>query len=128
MLQSESIDMETVSSTMWSFLDPYCIAADFIASADDAAMVEAYVVNMVVLQDAKKEDNDNNDIDPSLAMTMTWTCRQCPTSRVLHASFQTVHHDKETCQFMVAEQEAMLAAQAAGARREEARSLEEATT
>jgi hypothetical protein len=48
LLQSRSIDIATVESTAEAFLGPYRAVVDLVASADDVAMAEAYVVGMVV--------------------------------------------------------------------------------
>jgi hypothetical protein len=48
MLQAQSVDIATVESTAGPFLGPYRAAVVLAASADDAAMAEAYVVGMVV--------------------------------------------------------------------------------
>jgi hypothetical protein len=63
MLQAKSIDVATVGSTVGPFLGPYRTAADLVASIDDAAMAELYVVGMVMPQDTEEEDSDNNDIE-----------------------------------------------------------------
>jgi hypothetical protein len=48
LLQAQSVDIATVESTAGPFLGPYHAAVDLVASVDDAAMAEAYVVGMVV--------------------------------------------------------------------------------
>jgi hypothetical protein len=64
LLQSQSIDIATVESTAGPFLGPYHAAVDLVASADDAAMVEAYVVGMVVPQEhPDEEDGVDDDIE-----------------------------------------------------------------
>jgi hypothetical protein len=46
------------------FLGPYHASIDIVASADDAAMAEAYVVGMVVPQDQRdKEASASDDIE-----------------------------------------------------------------
>jgi hypothetical protein len=44
MLQDHSIYVATVESTVGPLLGPYRAVADLVASADDAAMAEAYMV------------------------------------------------------------------------------------
>jgi hypothetical protein len=51
LLQSQSVNIATVESTAGPFLGPYHAAVDLVASVDDAAMAEAYVVGMVVPQE-----------------------------------------------------------------------------
>jgi hypothetical protein len=48
LLQSQSVDIATVESTVGPFLGPDRAAVDLVASSNDAAMAEAYVVGMVV--------------------------------------------------------------------------------
>jgi hypothetical protein len=48
LLQSQSFDVATFESMVGPFLGPYHATVDLVASADDAAMAEAYVVGMVV--------------------------------------------------------------------------------
>jgi ATP/maltotriose-dependent transcriptional regulator MalT len=48
LLQSQSVDITTVESTVGPFLGPYRTAVDLIMSADNVAMAKAYVVGMVV--------------------------------------------------------------------------------
>jgi hypothetical protein len=47
----QSVDIATVESTAGPFLGSYRVAVDLIASANNAAMAEAYVVGMVVPQE-----------------------------------------------------------------------------
>jgi hypothetical protein len=47
-LQAQSVDVTTVGCRAGSFLGPYHVVVDLVASTEDAAMVEAYVVDMVV--------------------------------------------------------------------------------
>jgi hypothetical protein len=51
LLQAQSVDIATIESTAEPFLGPYRAAVDLVASTDDAAMAEAYVVGMVVPQE-----------------------------------------------------------------------------
>jgi hypothetical protein len=51
LLQSWSVDIATAESTAGPFLGPYRATIDLVASADDTAMAEAYVVGMVVPQE-----------------------------------------------------------------------------
>jgi hypothetical protein len=44
LLQSQSVDIATIESTVGPFLGPYHAAVDLVASADATAMAEAYVV------------------------------------------------------------------------------------
>jgi hypothetical protein len=78
LLQSQSVDIATVESTTGPFLGPYRAAVDLVASADDAAMAEAYVVGMVVPQEQHVEEvgasnnieaffSDSNDGDDGRA-------------------------------------------------------------
>jgi hypothetical protein len=51
LLQSSSVVVATVESMAGPFLGSYRAAVDLVASADYAAMAEAYVVGMVVPQE-----------------------------------------------------------------------------
>jgi hypothetical protein len=71
MLQDQLVNMATIGSMAdGTFLGPYLATADFIASTDDAAMAEAYVVTMVVPQDAEEMDGDDNGISYNGLPTM----------------------------------------------------------
>jgi hypothetical protein len=50
LLQSQSVNIATVESTAGPFLGPYHAADDLVASADDEAMAEAYVVGWSCLR------------------------------------------------------------------------------
>jgi hypothetical protein len=64
LLQAQSVDFATVESTVGPFLGPYRMAVDLVASVDDAAMAEAYMVGMVVPQEQPEEqDNTSGDIE-----------------------------------------------------------------
>jgi hypothetical protein len=106
-------DVAIVESTTKPFLGHYCTAVDLIASVDDVAMAEAYVVGMVVpqeqhIQEVSASDNiealfgDSDDSDVVAPMT---TDEQV----ALMASFETAHHEESTCHFMAAEREALAA-------------------
>jgi hypothetical protein len=61
LLQSQSVDIATVESTIGHFLGPYRAIVDLVASADDAAMAEAYVVGMVVPKEQHVEEVGASD-------------------------------------------------------------------
>jgi hypothetical protein len=61
LLQSQSVDIATVESTAGPFLGPYHTAIELVASADDVAMAEAYVVGIVVLQEQPDEEDGASD-------------------------------------------------------------------
>jgi hypothetical protein len=108
-----SVDIATVESTAGPFLGPYCAAVDLVASADDAAMAEAYVVGMVVPQEQHVEEvsaSDDiealfGDSDDSEVAAPATTDEQV----ALMASFETAHREESTRQFMAAEREALSA-------------------
>jgi hypothetical protein len=113
LLQAQSVDIATVESTAGAFLGPYRAIVDLVASADDAAMAEVYVVGMVVLQESPDEEDgasdeiealfsDSNDGDVVMPAT---TDEQV----ALMASFETAHRKKSTRLFMGAEREALTA-------------------
>jgi hypothetical protein len=111
LLQSQSIDIATVESTVGSFLGLYHAAIDLVASADDAAMAEAYVVGMVVPQEQPDEEDVTSDDIEALfgdssdgdVVMPAMTDEQV----VLLASFETVHCEESTRQFMAAERKAL---------------------
>jgi hypothetical protein len=113
LLQSQSIDIATVESTVGPFMGPYRAAADLVPSADDAAMAKAYVVGMVVPQEQHEEEvGANDDIEALFGGSFEddivepeMTDKQV----ALLASFETAHHEEGTCQFMTAEREALAA-------------------
>jgi hypothetical protein len=113
LLQSQYIDIAIIESTTRPFLGPYRAAVDLIASADDAAMAEAYVVGMVVLQEQHvQEVSASNDIealfgdsDDSDMVAPVMTNEQV----ALMASFEMAHREESTRQFMAAEREALAA-------------------
>jgi hypothetical protein len=113
LLQSQSIDIATVESTSGPFMGPYRAAVDLVVSADDAAMVEAYVVGMVVLQEQHVEEvgasddiealfGESNDGEVVTPVTMD-------EQVALMASFEMAHCKESTHQFMAAEREALAA-------------------
>jgi hypothetical protein len=74
------VDIANVESTAEPFLGPYHAAVDLVASADDAAMAEAYMVGMVVPQEQPDEEDgashdiealfgDSSDSDATVPMT-----------------------------------------------------------
>jgi hypothetical protein len=123
LLQAQSVDIATVESTTGPFLGPYRAAVDLVASTDDAAMAEAYVVGMVVPQEQHVEEvgaSDDiealfGDSDDDEVVAPATTDEQV----ALMASFETAHREESTRQFMAAEREvlaAMLAVRANVAR------------
>jgi hypothetical protein len=113
LLQAQSVDIATVESTAGPFLGPYRAAVDLIASVDDAAMAEAYVVGMVVPQEQHIEEVGASnriealfsDSDNGKVVAPATTNEQV----ALVASFETVHREESTRQFMAAEREALAA-------------------
>jgi hypothetical protein len=94
-------------------MGPYRTAVDLVASADDAAMAEAYVVGMVVSQEQHVEEvgasddiealfDDSKDGEVVVPVMMD-------EQVALMASFETAHHKESTHQFMAAEREALAA-------------------
>jgi hypothetical protein len=85
------------------FIGPDYTVADLVASADDATMVEAYVVGIAVPQDAEQEEGDNDDIealfgdDDNVDVPVTFD-----KQAALFASIETAHCKKETRRFMTA--------------------------
>jgi hypothetical protein len=113
LLQSQSVNIATVESTAGPFLGPYHAAVDLVASVDDAAMAEAYVVGMVVPQEQPdKEDGVSDDIEALLGESsdgdVVMPAMMDKQVAVL-ASFETAHREEGTCQFMAAEREALTA-------------------
>jgi hypothetical protein len=61
LLPNQFVDVATVRSMVGPILGLYRASAD-LASADDAAMAEAYMLGMVMPQEqAEEEDDDAND-------------------------------------------------------------------
>jgi hypothetical protein len=90
LLQAQSVDISTIESIVGPFLGPYHATVDLVASADDAAMAEAYVVGMVVPQEQPDEEDDASDdieflfgdsSDGDVVVSATWSCRRRWTSR-----------------------------------------------
>jgi hypothetical protein len=113
LLQLQFVDIATVESTAGPFLGPYRAAVDLVASADDAAMAEAYVVGMVVPQEQHIEEvsasediealfGDSSDGDV-VAPAMT------DEQVALMPCFKTAHREERTRQFVAAEREALAA-------------------
>jgi hypothetical protein len=50
-----------------TFLGLYHATSDLITSADDAAMVEAYVVGMIMPEELKEEGSENDNIEVLLS-------------------------------------------------------------
>jgi hypothetical protein len=113
LLQSQSVDIATVESTVGPFLGPYHAAVDLMASADNAAMAEAYVVGMVMPQEQPDEEDDTSDDIEGLFSDSSDGDVIIPATTdeqvVLLASFETAHHEEGTRQFMAAEWEALAA-------------------
>jgi hypothetical protein len=113
LLQAHSVDIATVESTAGPFLGPYRAAVDLVATADDAAMAEAYVVGMVVPQEQHVEEvgaSDDieglfGDSDDGDVVAPATTDEQV----ALIASFEMAHREESTRQFMAAEREALAA-------------------
>jgi hypothetical protein len=113
LLQAQSVDIATVESTAGPFLGPYRAAVYLVASADDVAIAEAYVVGMVVPQEQHVEEvgaSDDiealfGDSDDGEVVAPATTDEQVE----LMASFETAHHEESTHQFMAAEREALAA-------------------
>jgi hypothetical protein len=113
LLHSQSVDIATVESTAGSFLGLYHAAIDLVASADDAAMAEAYVVGMVVPQEQPDEEDVTSDDIEALfgdssdgdVVVPAMTDKQV----ALLASFETVHYEESTRQFMAIERKALAA-------------------
>jgi hypothetical protein len=61
LVQVQFVDVATVESTVGPFLKPYHAAVNLVASADAAAMAEAYVVRMVMPHDQPEEQDDASD-------------------------------------------------------------------
>jgi regulator of protease activity HflC (stomatin/prohibitin superfamily) len=108
-----SVNIATVESTAGPFLGPYHAVVDLVASANDAAIAEAYVVGMVVPQDQPdEEDGVSDDIEALFGdssdgdvVVPTMTDEQV----ALLTSFETAHCEEGTRQFMAAEREALAA-------------------
>jgi hypothetical protein len=113
LLKAQSVDITTVESTAGPFLGPYRAAVDLVASADNAAMAEAYVVGMVVPQEQHVEEvsvSDDieavfGDSDDGEVVAPATTDEQV----VLIASFKTAHREESTRQFLAADREALAA-------------------
>jgi hypothetical protein len=113
LLHSQSIDIATVKSTAGPFLRPYHASVNFVTSADDVDMAEAYVVGMVVSQEHPNEEDgvsdniealfdDSSDGDPAVSVT---TDEQV----ALLASFETMHREDGTRPYMATERKALAA-------------------
>jgi hypothetical protein len=109
LLQSQFVDI----STAGPFLGSYRVAVDLMASADDAAMAEAYVVGMVVPQEQPDEEDDvDDDIEALFGDTSDGNVivpAITDEQVALLASFKTAHQEEGTRQFMAAEREAFAA-------------------
>jgi hypothetical protein len=78
LLQSQSIDIATVESTAGPFLGSYHAAVDLVASANDAAMAEAYVVGMGVPQEEPTRRAAGTTTSRPSLVTLPkamWSCR-----------------------------------------------------
>jgi hypothetical protein len=63
MLQEQSVNVVTVDSTMdETSVGPYYATPNLITSANNVMMAEAYVVAMIMPQDAKEDEEYNDDI------------------------------------------------------------------
>jgi hypothetical protein len=95
------------------FLGPYRAAVDLVASADDAAMAEAYLVGMVVPQEQHVEEVGTSDDIEALFSDSDDSEVAAPATTdeqvALMASFETAHREESTCQVMAAEREALSA-------------------
>jgi hypothetical protein len=101
MLKSQSIDIATIESTAGPFLGPYRDAVDLVASADNAAMAEAYVVGMVVPQEQhNEEDSASDDIEALFGDSSDDDNMVVPAMMdeqvALLASFETTHREEGT--------------------------------
>jgi hypothetical protein len=107
LLQSQSIDIATVESTAGPFLGPYHAAVYLVASADGAAMAEAYVVGMVVPQEQPDEEDGMDDDIEALFGDSSDGDVVVPVMTdelvALLAFFETPHREEGTRQFMAAE-------------------------
>jgi hypothetical protein len=113
LLQGQSIHIATVESTAGPFLGLYHAAIDIVALADDAAMAEAYVVGMVVPQEQPDKEDDASDHIEALFGDSSNSDVVVPAMMdeqvALLTSFETMHHEEGTRQFMAAEREALAA-------------------
>jgi hypothetical protein len=113
LLQSQSVDITTVESTAGPFLGPYCAAVDLVASAEDAAMGEAYVVGMVVPQEQHvKEVSASDDIKAPFVVSDDGEVVAPATMDeqvALMASFERAHRKESTLQFLAAKREDLAA-------------------
>jgi hypothetical protein len=113
LLQSQSIDIATVESTVGPIWGPYRAAVDLVASADDAAMAEAYLVGMVVPHEQHVEEvGVSDDIEALFCDSFDGNVvapAMMDEQVVLMASFETAHHEESTRQFMATEREALAA-------------------
>jgi hypothetical protein len=110
MLPAQSIDIATVESTVGPFLGPYRAAVNLVASADDAAMAEAYMVGMVVPQEQRVEEvGASDDIEALFGDNDDEVVAPVTTDEqvALMASFETAHCEESMRQFMAAEREAL---------------------
>jgi hypothetical protein len=100
LLQVQFVDIATVESTAGPFLRPYHAAVDLVASADDAAMAEAYVVGMVVPHDQPEEQDDTSDDIEALFGGSSDSDATVPAMTneqvALLASFETAHREQVT--------------------------------
>jgi hypothetical protein len=113
LLQSQFIDIATIESTTGRFLGPYHAAVNLVASADGAAMAEAYVVGMVVPQEQPDEDDRaSNDIEALFGDSSDGDVvvpAMMDEQVALLASFETAHCEEGTHEFMAAKREALAA-------------------
>jgi hypothetical protein len=113
LLQSQSINIATVESTTRPFLGPYRAAVDLVASADDAAMAEAYMVGMVMPQEQHVEEVGTSDDIEALFGDSSDSDVVAPVTTdeqvALMASFEMTHREESTRQFMAAEREILTA-------------------
>jgi hypothetical protein len=78
---------------------PYYATADLITLENDVMMAEAYVVAMIMPQDAEEDEEEyNDDIDDLFVKdddidVLVTTDDQA----ALVASFETTHSEEETC-------------------------------
>jgi hypothetical protein len=97
LLQAQSVDVATVESIARPFLGPYRAAVDLVASADDAAMAEAYVV--MPQEQPEEQDGASDDIEAHFGDSSKGDATMPATidkQVALVASFKTAHREQVT--------------------------------
>jgi hypothetical protein len=113
LVQAQSIDIATIESMAGPFLGLYRAAVDLVASADDAAEAEAYVVGLVVPKEQPdKEDDVSDDIEALFGDSSDGDVVMPATTDeqvALMSSFVMAHREEGTRQIMAVDRDALVA-------------------